>query len=113
MSRISLKFADFELRAELFDTEIARGLQKLLPLEIELVSWGSEVYGPIGQNLGTENPQPRVEAGALAYTNQGNYFCIFYGQQPAWPVEIVGQLESFQQLRMGPPPAQVRVSLVE
>jgi len=28
----------------------------------------------------------------LAYTNKGNYLCVFYGQTPAWPVEFIGQI---------------------
>lgn len=33
-------------------------------------------------------------------TNNGNYFCIFCGQSPAWPVEYIGQVkgESWKKL---------------
>ena len=36
---------------------------------------------------------PDIPAGGLAYTNQGNYFCIFFGQKPAWDVEYIGKIE--------------------
>ena len=91
-NKIKLQFEKFELEAELFETEVAKKLYQNLPVEIELTHWGNEMYGPIGVNLGTESPVPDIPAGGLAYTNRGNYFCIFFGQTPAWPVEHVGRM---------------------
>ena len=44
-------------------------------------------------DLGSDNPVPEIPEGGLAYTNNVNYFCVFFGQQPAWVVEYIGQIE--------------------
>lgn len=31
--------------------------------------------------------------GGLAYSAQGNYLCVFFGQAPAWPVDYFAQIE--------------------
>lgn len=90
---IALDFGDFSIPARLFDTRIAKAFFQKLPLSIELIAWGDELYGSIGDDLGSENPQERIPPGGLAYTNRGNYFCIFFGQTPAWPVEYIGEIE--------------------
>lgn len=90
---IVLDFAGLCLKAELFDCDIARRLEEMLPCDISLTNWGNEVYGSIGEDLGEENSVPEIPAGGIAYTNQGNYLCIFFGQQPAWPVEYIGQIQ--------------------
>ncbi len=92
MEKIELDFGSFICRAELFETEIASGFAEHLPYEINLTGWGEELYGTIGIDLGEENPVPMIHPGGLAYTRQGNYFCIFYGQKPAWPVEHIGYI---------------------
>ena len=50
------------------------------------------MYGSIGKDFGTEDPVSTIPSGGLAYTNRGNYLCIFYGQTPAWPVEYIGNI---------------------
>ena len=98
---IQLAFDQLELPAELNASPIARQLAELLPLSLELQTWGAEVYGSIGRDLGSHRLQAQVEAGSLAYTNRGNYFCIFFGQQPAWPVDLIGAIPTgdWQKLR--------------
>jgi len=90
---IKLDFGEVVLEAELFDCVVANKFMKHLPCTIELTKWGDELYGSIGRDLGVDNPILEVPAGGLAYTNQGNYLCIFYGQTPAWPVEYIGQIK--------------------
>jgi hypothetical protein len=34
--------------------------------------------------------------GGIAYSSTGNYLCIFFGQDPAWPVEYIGKIEDDQ-----------------
>ncbi len=92
-NKIQLDFNSFILNAELFNTKIAEAFYSNLPYDIDLTLWGNEAYGSIGINLGEENPVPEIPAGGLAYTNQGNYFCIFFGQKPAWDVEYIGKIE--------------------
>ena len=45
-----------------------------------------------GIDFGEENPVPDIPPGGIAYTSQGNYVCIFFGQRPAWAVEYIGQI---------------------
>jgi len=91
---IKLDFGVLVLEAELFESVIANKFIGNLPYSINLTSWGNELYGSIGIDLGEENPIPEIPAGGIAYTNNGNYLCVFYGQQPAWPVEHIGQIKN-------------------
>jgi len=90
--KINLRFDDFELTAELFDTRVAGDFARGIPYDVKLTQWGNEVYGSIGKDLGEENPVDKIPPGGIAYTGRGNYVCIFFGQDPAWPVEYIGQV---------------------
>ncbi len=89
-------------------------LYEQLPIRINLQSWGDESYGSIGVDLGEKSPVSDIPPGGIAYTNQGNYLCFFYGQRPAWPIEHVGEIlkDEWQQLR-SLKPQTVYVSAVE
>ncbi len=89
---IKFKFKEFTLNAELFNTGIASNFLKGLPYEVGLIQWGREVYGSIGKDLGEEKPVSKIPPGGIAYTNRGNYVCVFFGQTPAWPVEHIGHI---------------------
>lgn len=99
--QVTLDFGEFILDAELFDSTIAEKFAKNMPYTISLEKWGNEVYGPIGLNLGEDNPIPEIPPGGIAYTNNGNFLCVFFGQKPAWDVEHIGQIvgESWKKLR--------------
>lgn len=90
---VILDFGSVILEAELFDSKISEKFIKHLPYTINLTQWGDEVYGSIDINLGEENPIPKIPPGGIAYTNTGNYLCVFFGQTPAWPVEYIGQIQ--------------------
>ena len=90
--KIILDFGSMSLIAELFDSSVAAGFFENLPYTANLEKWGNELYGSIGINLGEENPVPDIPPGGIAYTNNGNYVCIFFGQTPAWSVEYIGQV---------------------
>jgi hypothetical protein len=92
LSLIELNFGNLILQAELFETPVAAKFSRNLPCEISLVQWGNELYGPIGHDLGVHAPVPEIPPGGIAYTGQGGYLCIFFGQQPAWPVEYIGKI---------------------
>jgi len=98
--QIELDFGSFILDAGLFDTTIARKFSDKLPYTVSLMQWGKELYGSIGINLGEENPVSAIPPGGIAYTNNGNYLCIFFGQTPAWPVEYIGHIISDQWKRL-------------
>ncbi len=89
---IELNFGSFALQAELFDNQIAKSFGDKLPYSVDLIQWGKELYGSINLDLGEDNPIPIIPPGGLAYTNNGNYLCIFFGQTPAWPVEYIGKI---------------------
>ena len=99
-NNIILKFKGFTLNAELFDNDIAGKFAAGLPYRVELIQWGKELYGSIGIDLGAENPVPDIPPGGIAYTNRGNYVCIFFGQPPAWPVEYLGQIKGDEWKRL-------------
>ena len=98
--RIVLDFGDFVLNAMLFDTAIARRFADNLPLRADLTQWGNELYGPVGIDLGEEDPVEDIPDGGIAYTNRGGLVCIFFGQRPAWPVDFIGRIEEGQWRRL-------------
>ncbi|MBN2526579.1 MAG: hypothetical protein JXR76_09300 [Deltaproteobacteria bacterium] len=89
---IVLEFESFSMNAKLFDTPVADSLYQSLPQQISLTHWGKEMYGSVQGRHGEHQPVPRIPEGGLAYTDDGQYFCIFFGQNPAWPVEHVGRI---------------------
>ena len=42
---------------------------------------------------GEEDPQAEVPSGGVAYWPPGNALCVFFGQTPYSPVNIVGTVE--------------------
>ncbi len=95
---ITLDFGKFQFKAELFNTKIADEFYNNMPYSVKLTTWGNESYGSIGKNPGTENPVPEIPEGGIAYTNQGNYVCFFYGQTPAWAVEYIGYIDNWKEI---------------
>ncbi len=110
-NRIELNFGDFSLNAVLFETGMAKKFKEHLPYEVHLMQWGNELYGSMGKDLGEENPVPKIPPGGIAYTRQGNYVCIFFGQTPAWEVEHVGQIEGDKWKKLLEQPAQKLVTI--
>ena len=95
-NRIELDFGGFVLEAAFFDTAISQEFAENLPYQVSLTHWGNELYGSIGIDLGDEDPVEDIPPGGIAYTNQGNYVCVFFGQRPAWAVEYIGQIIDVQ-----------------
>ncbi|MDY6824033.1 MAG: cyclophilin-like fold protein [Thermodesulfobacteriota bacterium] len=92
--KIIIDFGEFELTATLFDTPIAGRFADTLPKTVSFTRWGGEMYGSIGADLGEETLVGDIPSGGIAYTNRGNYVCIFFGQRPAWPVDHIGQIDA-------------------
>jgi hypothetical protein len=111
-NQIILDFGTFSLEAELFDTPIAQKFKQHLPYQVRLMQWGNELYGSIGKDLGEEKPVPDIPPGGIAYTRQGNYVCIFFGQTPAWAVEHIGQICGDQWIRLQDSPALETVFII-
>lgn len=95
MSRqIILDFGTFDLNTELFDLPICEALVKILPATVELTCWGGELYGPLPLSCNKMGKLiPAIPPGGIAYSYRGPYLCIFFGQTPAWPVELIGKIE--------------------
>lgn len=101
MTNLELVFDDLVLEAELFEGSFSTALLPLLPLTVEVTAWGDELYGEVPVSVREEKLVPEMPPGGLAWTSRGNYFCVFFGQQPAWPVEPVGRIKgtAWQKLR--------------
>jgi hypothetical protein len=89
---IELDFGTEVIYATLFDTPIAKKFHQNLPITVALMQWGAEFYGSIVIDLGEDDPKADIPPGGIAYTQNGNYVCIFFGQKPAWAVEHIGQI---------------------
>ena len=111
--QIQFDFGSFVLDADLFDTDVSKKFVAHLPYQVHLTHWGNELYGSIEKDLGEENPVEDIPPGGIAYTNQGNYVCIFFGQKPAWAVEYIGQIldNRWQALVESPVPKAVVIRL--
>ena len=111
LAKIVMKFDRFSLDATLFDTKVGRSILGALPLTVSLTSWGSEVYGAIPGDHGEERPVPTIPAGGIAYSRHGSFFCIFFGQHPAWPVDYIGRIDNDAWMQLqGAHPTQVVIS---
>lgn len=91
--RIVVPQAGLDLTAVLNDSATAALLWEALPLEGAAQTWGAEVYFSVPVVTGEEDPQPTVASGAIGYWPPGAALCLFFGQQPVSPVNLVGTLE--------------------
>ena len=109
-----LDFGSFILEAELFYTKIAAEIHREMPYAVALYSYGQEYYGEIPVEIPDENPQDEIPPGGLAYTSRGNFFCIFYGGTPAWPVDYIGRIkgDGWKKLQESPILRNVIISAV-
>jgi hypothetical protein len=87
MKTIILKAKEIgEIKAKLLtDTapDTCAKFWEALPLEVNLSTWGDELYGTIPVAIDAENPREEFEVGDIAYWLQGSGFCILYGRTPA------------------------------
>lgn len=91
--RILIEEADIELMAELNESSTAGALWDALPQESAAQTWGAEVYFSVPLQSGPEDPQATVTSSAVGYWPPGQAVCLFFGQQPVSPVNLVGVLE--------------------
>jgi hypothetical protein len=93
MSQIRITLGDIVVTATLNDTNTARLIRDALPFESSAKLWGDEVYFDVPVGAGEENPQPDVPSGTVAYWPPGKALCLFFGQKPYSPVNVVGQID--------------------
>ena len=76
-------------------------ITRILPIKARASTWGDEIYFPIKVEVKTENSQPIVDKGDIAYWPPGDSLCIFFGLtpsskgdeiKPASPVNVVGKI---------------------
>ena len=91
--RIIASDANISMTATLNDTETAKKLVKLLPIESHAQTWGDEVYFDTPLKMPEEDAHAEVPSGAIAYWPPGHAFCIFFGQEPYSPVNVLGKLD--------------------
>lgn len=92
MSLIRIRAGEVEMLAELNETESARRMLDVLPFKSRAETWGEEVYFETPLELGEEDPKAHVPPGTVAYWPSGKALCLFFGQTPASPVNVVGRL---------------------
>lgn len=103
MNKIKFKTDSIELEGELNNSDTAKKLLKILPLESTINTWGNEIYFNIPLNSPPENATTDVNIGDMAYWPEGNAFCVFFGSTPmsnsdkpvpASKVNIIGKIDS-------------------
>ena len=107
MARISIwaEEANLTMTATLNKSGTAKALHKLLPVESSAQTWGDEVYFEIPLEMPEQEPHAAVPSGTVAYWPPGHALCIFFGQTPYSPVNVVGTLDGdptlFRRVRSG------------
>ena len=91
--RVTVDEADVDLVVILNDSETAAALWAALPIDSAAQTWGEEVYFTIPVERGPEDAQASLALGAVGYWPPGNALCLFFGQQPVSPVNLVGVIE--------------------
>ena len=91
--RLRIRSGEVNMEALLNDTDTAQKIWEALPIESRAKTWGDEVYFDIPVAAEEEDAQAHVPPGTLAYWPPGAAFCIFFGQTPYSPVNVVGALQ--------------------
>jgi hypothetical protein len=91
--KIRITAGKVEMLATLNDSETAKKLLAVLPVKSTAQRWGDEVYFSIPLKAPGEKPQASVPSGAIAYWPVDPSFCIFFGQTPYSPVNVLGRVE--------------------
>jgi hypothetical protein len=82
--RVNFLVGDIEVRSEWNDSDTARKIRAVLPLEASGNYWGQELYFEIPVHAGQESDARDVVApGTVAYWPAGRCLCIFWGPTPA------------------------------
>jgi hypothetical protein len=93
MRRIQITLGEIVVTGTLNDSNTARLICETLPIGSVAKLWGDEVYFDAPIIAGEEDPVADVPSGTLAYWPPGKALCLFFGEKPYSPVNVVGQLE--------------------
>ena len=92
-TRIRITAGEVSMTGTLNDTATAGKIAQALPITADGNTWGDEIYFEIPVIAEAEDPRPEVPSGTLAYWPDGHAFCIFFGQTPYSPVNVIGTLD--------------------
>lgn len=92
MTRLKITAGEVVVHAELGESHTARAIVDALPMKSSAQLWGDEVYFEIPVHENEEDPRAEVESGAVAYWPPGKALCLFFGQRPYSPVNLVGKI---------------------
>jgi hypothetical protein len=107
MRKIVIKAADagITMTATLNDSATAKKLLQALPIDGHAQVWGDEIYFETPVRMPEEEARAEVPSGTIAYWPPGHSFCIFFGQEPYSPVNVLGQVDGdaklFARVRSG------------
>lgn len=103
MKKIIIETGEIRLNAVLNDSETARVIYDILPLEGTANVWGDEIYFSIPVHIEQAmDAKQEVNIGDLGYWPSGDAFCIFFGPTPVSvddtpmaysPVNVFGSVE--------------------
>ena len=101
MKNIEIEFSGNIIEAELNDTDTAKKILDVLPIEGTINRWGEEIYFSVPVDGSLEDGIEVLEVGDIAFWPPGNAFCIFFGTTPvstdekpraAGPVTVIGKI---------------------
>lgn len=105
---IEIEAGGVTLRGELGDSECARAIADVLPINVRPGVWGEEFYFEIPVEMNAdETATSVVDVGTLGFWPTGNAFCVFFGRTPASStdrpvpasdVNIIGHVEDARKL---------------
>ena len=112
--RIAITAGEVCAEVLLNSSATARKLLDILPVKSAAHVWGDEIYFEIPMHAEPEDPQASVPPGTVAFWPEGDCLCVFFGQKPYSPVNVVGATAGnpadFSRVREGD---AVRVELSE
>ncbi len=83
LMRIIIRFASYQVEAEIYDTPTGKAIYKALPLKNNVNRWGEEIFFGVPVTATMEqHAQADVSVGDLAYWPNMPAFCIFFGPTP-------------------------------
>lgn len=89
---MKITIGKIELTIKLNDSESARKVSAALPFSSAANLYGDEIYFNTPVEMGEENPVAEVPPGGVAYWPPGKALCLFFGQTPYSPVNLVGEI---------------------
>ena len=86
--------AHVSMTAALNDSKTAQELLTALPFKASAQTWGDEVYFETPVRMPeAEDAHAAVPDGTVAYWPPGRALCIFFGQTPYSPVNVLGAVD--------------------